>query len=62
MTFEKGMAKLQDLVSSLEKENISLEESIKSFEEGTKVAKYCERKLQAAENRVKDLLDQSDLQ
>jgi len=62
MTFEKGMAKLKDLVSSLEKENISLEESIKSFEEGTKVVKYCERKLQAAEDRVKALLDQSDLQ
>ena len=60
MTFEKGMAKLQDLVSSLEKENISLEEAIKSFEEGTKVAKYCERKLQAAEDRIKALLDQSD--
>ena len=62
MTFEKGMAKLKDLVSSLEKENISLEESIQSFEEGTKVVKYCERKLQAAEDRVKALLDQSDLQ
>jgi len=62
MTFEKGMAKLKDLVSSLEKENISLEESIQSFEEGTKVVKYCERKLQAAEDRVKAILDQSDLQ
>ena len=62
MTFEKGMAKLKNLVSSLEKENISLEESIQSFEEGTKVVKYCERKLQAAEDRVKALLDQSDLQ
>jgi len=62
MTFEKGMAKLKDLVSSLEKENISLEESIQSFEEGTKVVKYCERKLQDAEDRVKAILDQSDLQ
>ena len=55
MTFEKGMAKLKDLVSSLEKENISLEE-------GTKVVKYCERKLKDAEDRVKAILDQSDLQ
>jgi len=62
MTFEKGMAKLKDLVNSLEKENISLEESIQSFEEGTKVAKYCERKLKDAEDRVKAILDQSDLQ
>jgi exodeoxyribonuclease VII small subunit len=62
MTFEKGMAKLKDLVSSLEKENISLEESIQSFEEGTKVAKYCKRKLKDAEDRVKAILDQSDLQ
>ena len=56
------MAKLKNLVSSLEKENISLEESIQSFEEGTKVVKYCERKLKDAEDRVKAILDQSDLQ
>ena len=62
MTFEKGMAKLKDLVSSLEKENISLEESIQSFEEGTKVVKYCERKLKDAEDKIQAILDQSDPQ
>ena len=62
MTFEKGIAELQSLVKSLDEDKLSLEESIKSFEKGIKVKQYCERKLKDAEDRVKALLDQNDLQ
>jgi len=62
MTFEKGIAELQSLVKSLDEDKLSLEDSIKSFEKGIKVKQYCERKLKDAEDRVKALLDQNDLQ
>ena len=62
MTFEKGIAEPQSLVKSLDEDKLSLEDSIKSFEKGIKVKQYCERKLKDAEDRVKALLDQNDLQ
>ena len=62
MTFEKGLSELQKLVQELERNDISLEQSVENFEKGIKVAKYCERKLKDAENKVKAILDQSDPQ
>jgi exodeoxyribonuclease VII small subunit len=62
MSFEKGIAELQSLVSSLDEDKLSLEDSIKSFEKGMKIKQYCERKLKDAENRVKLILDQTDPQ
>ena len=62
MSFEKGISKLQGLVKELERNDISLEQSVENFEKGIKVAKYCERKLKDAEDKVKAILDQSDPQ
>ena len=62
MSFEKGLSKLQGLVKELERNDISLEQSVENFEKGIKVAKYCERKLKDAEDKVKAILDQSDPQ
>ncbi len=62
MSFEKGLSELQKLVQELERNDISLEQSVENFEKGIKVAKYCERKLKDAENKVKAILDQSDPQ
>ena len=62
MSFEKGLSELQKLVQELERNDISLEQSVENFEKGNKVAKYCERKLKDAEDKVKAILDQSDPQ
>ena len=62
MSFEKGLSKLQGLVKELERNDISLEQSVENFERGVKVAKYCERKLKDAEDKVKAILDQTDPQ
>lgn len=62
MSFEKGLSKLQGLVKELERNDISLEQSVKSFEEGIKVARYCERKLEEAKDRIQAILDQTDPQ
>ena len=62
MSFEKGLSELQKLVQELERNDISLEQSVENFERGVKVAKYCERKLKDAEDKVKAILDQTDPQ
>ena len=62
MSFEKGLSELQKLVQELELNDISLEQSVENFEKGIKVAKYCERKLKDAEDKVKAILDQTDPQ
>ena len=62
MSFEKGLSELQKLVQELERDDISLEQSVENFEKGIKVAKYCERKLKDAEDKVKAILDQTDPQ
>ena len=62
MSFEKGLSELQKLVQELERNDISLEQSVENFEKGIKVAKYCERKLKNAEDKVKAILDQIDPQ
>ena len=62
MSIEKGLSELQKLVQELERNDISLEQSVENFEKGIKVAKYCERKLKDAEDKVKAILDQTDPQ
>jgi len=58
--FETSLKKLEDAVSRLESGELSLDESIKVFEEGVKNAAICSRKLNEAEQRVELLLKQRD--
>lgn len=62
MSFEKGLSELQRLVQELERNDISLEQSVENFEKGVKVVNYCKRKLRDAEDKVKAILDQTDPQ
>ena len=54
-TFETMMQKLQDIVGTLERGNLSLEESIHSFEEGVDLVKRCSEILDQAERRIQKL-------
>ena len=54
-TFESMMQRLQSLVGTLENGNLSLEESIKSFEEGVQLVKRCTEVLDRAEQRIQKL-------
>ena len=54
--FEESLKKLQTIVDKLERGDLSLDESIESFQEGVRLAKYCHRKLEEAENKVQMLL------
>ena len=54
-SFETELKKLQEIVAKLENGTESLEESLKLFEEGTKVAIFCNDVLDSAEQKITNL-------
>jgi exodeoxyribonuclease VII small subunit len=56
MTFEAALEKLQVSVKKLESGELSLEDSLKLFEEGIRLTRACQEHLQAAEQRVELLM------
>ena len=55
-TFEHALAELEDVVAQLEDENVGIEEALKLFERGVKLAKRCRAQLEGVERRVEQLL------
>jgi exodeoxyribonuclease VII small subunit len=58
--FEESLKKLETIVDQLEKGDISLEESLKLFEEGVGLSAACKKELDAAEGKVQMLVKQRD--
>ena len=58
--FEASLKKLEQIVGKLEDGDISLEDSVKSFEEGIGLVKECQKQLSEAELKVKKLLDNGE--
>ncbi len=54
--FETSLARLEELVRALETGDIGLDESLSLFEEGIGLVKYCNAKLDEAEQKVKILM------
>jgi len=54
--FEDALNKLEKIVSKLEEGDIPLEESLKLFEEGIRLSRFCNQKLDEAEKKVEILL------
>lgn len=50
--FEDSLSELEALVEALEEGNLSLDESLKSFERGIKITRECQQALKMAEQRV----------
>ena len=55
--FEESMKTLEGIVSELENGNLNLDESVKKFEEGMKIAKQCNSILENAEKKITILLE-----
>ena len=55
--FEESMRKLESIVTELENGNLNLDESVKKFEEGMKIAKQCNTILEDAEKKITILLE-----
>lgn len=55
--FEKSLDELENLVERMEDGELSLDESLKSFERGIALYRDCQQALEQAEQRVRVLLD-----
>lgn len=55
MTFESALQRLEEIVELAETGEISLDDSLKMFEEGNKLIKFCLNSLDAAEKKIQYL-------
>ena len=57
ITFERAVKELEKITIALESGEFGLEESIKYYEKGTKLAAFCSQKLKEAELKIGQLSD-----
>jgi len=55
-TFEEALGQLEEVVGRLEDDSVGLEEALKLFEKGVKLARRCRTQLEGVERRVEQLL------
>jgi exodeoxyribonuclease VII small subunit len=56
--FEEQLTALETVVERLERGELSLDESVRLFEEGMKLSEACKKELEAAEGRIQVLVEQ----
>ncbi|MDQ3088873.1 MAG: exodeoxyribonuclease VII small subunit [Acidobacteriota bacterium] len=59
-TFEVSLKELEKIVRGLEEGDLSLEESLKLFEDGVRLSRECQERLNQAERRIEVLLTDGD--
>ena len=60
ITFEQAVTRLEEIAELLESEDIALDESIKLYEEGMKMAKVCSERLMEARQKITELSNAED--
>ena len=58
--FEESIKELEKIVKDLEDGEPSLDESLKSFEKGITLIKVCQKELESAENKIKELTEDGE--
>jgi exodeoxyribonuclease VII small subunit len=58
--FEKALEELEEIVKKMEAGDLSLDESLKAFEEGIRLSRICADRLDEAERKVEILLREDD--
>ncbi|MGC8740331.1 MAG: exodeoxyribonuclease VII small subunit [Candidatus Sumerlaeaceae bacterium] len=59
LPLDKCFQELEQIVESLERENVSLEESLRLFERGMALSRRCLRELEAIEQRIEMIVEDS---
>ena len=59
-SYEDSLKRLDEIVQRLESGQMTLDESLRLFEEGTVLIKVCQRRLTAAEMRIEKLVGEGD--
>ena len=60
MRFEEALKKLEETVNKLEDTDVSLEESLAKYENGIKLVKLCQKKLNQAKKKIEILVKTKD--
>ena len=60
LSFEESMQRLEQIVRSMERGDVALEESLKLFQEGTELVRNCGKLLDEAELQVKKIMTAAD--
>jgi exodeoxyribonuclease VII small subunit len=55
LSFEHSLKRLEKILETLEGDSVSLEETLKLYEEGLTLTKFCQDKLKDAELRIKEI-------
>lgn len=58
--FEEALNRLKEITKKLEDNNLEIDDSLKYFEEGVRLYKYCREKLNNIDGKVKLILEQND--
>ena len=58
--FEEALQKLEVIVKKMESGEMSLDDSLKAFEEGIKLARFCASMLDEAQRKVEQLISDKD--
>jgi exodeoxyribonuclease VII small subunit len=59
VAFEEALAELESIVDTLEKGDLTLEQSLAAFERGVKLTRTCQKALDEAEQKVRILTEKS---
>ncbi|MBO5945122.1 MAG: exodeoxyribonuclease VII small subunit [Clostridia bacterium] len=60
ISFEEAMINLEEAIARLEGGTLSLDESLKTFEDAVALVKVCNEKITSAEQRVRMLIEGAD--
>lgn len=60
LNFEEALNKLEKLTEKMEREELTLEESLKSFQKGIELTRHCRKLLAEAEYKVEKLLQNGE--
>jgi len=60
MKFEKALEKLEKIVSDLETGQLSLDDSLKKYEEGIKLSRLCSKNLEEAQSKIEILMKKAN--
>lgn len=62
LTYEQAMARLDEIITILENNKASLDESINLYQEGVELAAYCDSKLKNVEDKVTKIYTSNGLE
>jgi exodeoxyribonuclease VII small subunit len=60
LTFEQAIQRLEKIVADMEGAELPLEDVLKRYEEGTRLVRFCNQKLEEAEKKIEVLAKKTD--